>query len=40
MSPPGRPKGESFERSEKAAEFSPPGRPKGESRARSARVPL
>jgi 16S rRNA (guanine527-N7)-methyltransferase len=31
MSPPGRPKGESFERQREGSSISPPGRPKGES---------
>jgi deoxyadenosine/deoxycytidine kinase len=31
MSPPGRPKGESFERQREGSPASPPGRPKGES---------
>jgi hypothetical protein len=31
MSPPGRPKGQSFEHGEKGSAISPPGRPKGQS---------
>ena len=31
MSPPGRPKGECFERQREANPIDPPGRPKGES---------
>jgi 16S rRNA (guanine527-N7)-methyltransferase len=30
MSPPGRPKGECFERQREGSPMSPPGRPKGE----------